>query len=111
MKKILTMGIVLMLALSACYKDKEELLYPNEFNNSDTTAVTYAGYVKPLLDAKCGASCHPGYMNYAGLKVVVDNGNFNNRVLVKKDMPPAGALSATDLAKLKKWLDAGAPNN
>lgn len=108
--KIISVFVLLAL-LQSCYKDKEELLYPNEFNNSDTSAVTYAAYVKPLLDAKCGASCHPGYMNYAGLKVVLDNGNFNNRVLVKKDMPPAGPLSPTDLAKLKRWLDAGAPNN
>ncbi len=105
-------SIFLLVAfLQSCYKDKEELLYPNEFNNSDTSAVTYSAYVKPLLDAKCGTSCHASYMNYNGLKVVIDNGNFNNRVLVKKDMPPAGALGTTDLAKLKRWLDAGAPNN
>ncbi len=102
---------ILLAFLQSCYKDKEELLYPNEFNNSDTTLVTYSAFVKPLLDAKCGTSCHASYMNYAGLKVALDNGNFNNRVLVKKDMPPSGALGATDLAKLKRWLDAGAPNN
>jgi hypothetical protein len=111
MKYKLISVFILLAFLQSCYKDKEELLYPNEFNNTDTTAVTYSAFVKPLLDAKCGASCHPSYMQYVGLKIVVDNGKFNSRVLIKKDMPPSGPLSPTDLTKLKKWLDAGAPNN
>jgi len=110
MKRLLVLASLVML-LQACYNDKEEELYPNDFkNNNDTGAVTYSGFVQPLVSGKCGG-CHPGYTSYAGLKVVVDNGKLNNRVLVKQDMPPAGPLSPADRDKLKKWLDAGAPNN
>jgi hypothetical protein len=111
MKYKLISVFVFLAILQSCYKDKEELLYPNDVNNTDTTAVAYSTFVKPLLDAKCGTSCHASYMTYSGLKPIIDNGKFNNRVLVNKDMPPSGALGATDLAKLKRWLDAGAPNN
>lgn len=110
LKKLIAAGAIIML-MQSCYNDKEELLYPNEFGAGDTTRPTYSGFVKPLLDSKCGTSCHATYMNYNGLKVVVDNGKFNDRVIVKADMPPAGPLSPQDRDKLKKWLDAGAPNN
>jgi hypothetical protein len=101
----------LFLFITACYNDKEELLYPNDFGLADTSSVaTYTGFVKPLVVARC-VSCHAGFGNYAGLKIVVDNGKFANRVLVKKDMPSGGPLSAEQLAKLDKWLKAGAPNN
>lgn len=110
MKKVF--GIAMLLTVfAACYNDKEELLYPNDFNAGDTTvAITYAGYVKPLVASRCVA-CHAGFDNYAGLKVIVDNGKFADRVLVKKDMPSGGPLNATQLANLDKWLKAGAPNN
>ena len=101
----------LFLFITACYNDKEELLYPNDFGLADTSSVaTYTGFVKPLVAARC-VSCHADFGNYAGLKIVVDNGKFANRVLVKKDMPSGGPLSAEQLAKLDKWLKAGAPNN
>ena len=105
-------GIVMLLSFfTACYNDKEELLYPNDFGPGDTSSVvTYSGFVKPLVSARC-AACHASYDNYAGLKVIVDNGKFADRVLVKKDMPSGGPLNATQLANLDKWLKAGAPNN
>ena len=110
MKKVFGIVIILSVFVS-CYKDKEELLYPNDFGLADTSSVaTYSGFVMPLVAARC-VSCHAGFGNYAGLKIVVDNGKFANRVLVKKDMPSGGPLSAEQLAKLDKWLKAGAPNN
>lgn len=110
MKRLLVLASLIML-LQACYNDKEEELYPNDFNNNaDTSAVTYGGFVQPLIGSKC-VGCHPEYNSFNGLKVVVDNGKFNNRVLVKQDMPPSGPLSPSDRDKLKRWLDAGAPNN
>lgn len=103
--------MLLLSFLAACYKDKEELLYPNQFGGGDTsTVITYNGFVKPLVNTRCVA-CHAGYGDYAGLKVIVDNGKFNDRVIVKKDMPSGGSLDATQIAKLDKWLKAGAPNN
>jgi hypothetical protein len=44
------------------------------------------------------------------LKLIVDNGKFNDRVIVQKNMPPSG-LTNTELEKIKFWLAAGALNN
>lgn len=110
MKKIF--GMLLLLSfLAACYTDKEELLYPNQFGGGDTsTVVTYNGFVKPLVAARCVA-CHSAYGDYNGLKVIVSNGKFADRVIVKKDMPSGSSLDASQIAKLDKWVKAGAPNN
>lgn len=108
MKKIV--GILFLLSLMvSCYRDKEELLYPNQFGDT-STVVTYNGFVKPLIAARCVA-CHSAYGDYNGLKVIVSNGKFADRVIVKKDMPSGSSLDATQIAKLDKWVKAGAPNN
>lgn len=110
MKKVF--GIVMLLSFfTACYNDKEELLYPNDSGFADTNSVvTYNGFVKPLVALRC-VVCHPAYENFNGLKVIVDNGKFANRVLVRKDMPSGPPLSSVQLAKLDKWVKAGALNN
>jgi hypothetical protein len=66
--------------------------------------------VQPLVATRCVA-CHAGFGSYAGLKIIVDNGKFADRVLVKKDMPSDGTLNTAQLAKLDRWVKAGAPNN
>jgi len=111
MKKLsYTAGLLLL--FSACYFDKEEELYPNDFGAIDTSNVTYSGKIAPIISSSCATSgCHPDFASYSNLKVRVDNGNFANRVLVKKDMPPSGPLSANQLAQIQKWLNQGAPNN
>ena len=109
MKKIV--GFVLVLSfLVSCYRDKEELLYPDDFGSGDTSAATYSAFVQPLVSARC-ATCHAAYNSYAGLKVIIDNGKFRDRVIVRKDMPSGGTLSSDQILKLDKWLNAGALNN
>ena len=113
MKSIFYIAICLSLFMSACYYDKAEELYPSNFNQNDTSAVTYSAYIAPLINSKC-MGCHnataPVLGDYAKLKTIIDNGKFKDRVLVKKDMPNGG-LSAADCVKIQKWLDAGALNN
>lgn len=87
-----------------------------ECDNSD---ITFSGRIQPLISLNCASSpaCHGSgsgqgdFTTYAGVKAKVDNGTFENRVLIQKTMPPAGALSDCDLTALRGWLDAGAPNN
>lgn len=78
-----------------------------------TVVLTYNASIKNILDANCNG-CHRGgdkgdFTNYAGVKSKVDNGSFNERVFIAKDMPPKEPLAADELTKLKKWLEAGAP--
>jgi mono/diheme cytochrome c family protein len=88
----------------------------------DTTRVTYAATVAPLLLQNCG-SCHANGKafggvalgSYAQLKPVATSGQLLgsvNHAAGYSPMPKGGAqLSACDRAKLRLWVAAGAPNN
>ncbi|MGD1844793.1 MAG: hypothetical protein ACFB10_05305 [Salibacteraceae bacterium] len=49
--------------------------------------------------------------DYQVVKGEVDNGSFNNGVVVQKDLPPIGNLLDSELNRMAEWLTAGAPNN
>lgn len=88
----------------------------------DTANVTFAVSIKPIITNKC-QGCHSsssaggGYdlSTYAGIKTVVDNGKLWGSVNFLSGysaMPKGGTkLSTCELAKIKKWMNAGAPNN
>jgi hypothetical protein len=116
---ILSSILLAVLALSGCYYDKEELLYPGECNPGDATVAGYwTSTVQPLIQARCAsAGCHvsggtgPGdFTQYANVKARVDDGRFQQVVLVQGSMPPSGSLPACDQQKLQAWINAGAPN-
>jgi mono/diheme cytochrome c family protein len=108
--------------LSACYYDKEEALYGIGTTACDTTAVTYSGTIAPIMSANCN-SCHSASTasagvvtsTYASLKVIAINGTLYHSVNWDSglsQMPKGGAqLPTCDLAKIKKWINLGAPNN
>lgn len=119
MKQIALSTLLLaLLASSSCYYDKEEELYPNN-GVCDTTSISYATNIEPIIDGKCATSgCHVGggsgngiFDSYNAVKAKVDNGSFANRVLVVKDMPPSGLLTECQLKWIELWIAAGAPNN
>jgi len=94
----------------------------------DSTA-KYSSVIVPLLTTYCygtgSQTCHvavsnqgsPGdFTKYQDLKNYVDDGKFNDRVFVKKDMPPSYSsgptvITAADLNKFKSWIVLGAQNN
>ena len=49
--------ILFILALSSCYYDNEEALYPSFGAECDTTSVTFSGQIAPMLTNYC-LSCH-----------------------------------------------------
>lgn len=75
--------------------------------------------VLPIINASCATTgCHVSGGNAPGdftvfneLKSKVDNGSFEDRVLIQKNMPPNAQLSDCDLEILQAWLDSGALNN
>lgn len=87
----------------------------------DSLDVTYAGVIKPLITNRCAISgCHVSgfsagdFTSYQGLKDVIDQGStFRTRIIIDKDMPPAGAttLSDEERQKIDCWLNDGAQNN
>lgn len=75
------------------------------------TNVTYTANIKSLLDASCATSgCHvgggtaPDLSAYAG----ASSGGPRSQVRIAAGtMPPSGALSASNKALFKAWVDAG----
>jgi hypothetical protein len=90
----------------------------------DTTQYSYTAVIKPILALRCngchGASAPSGnisYATYAGVKANVDSGKFWGSIVHAngiKPMPyPQGSAQIPDCdkIKIKKWIDAGAPEN
>ncbi len=84
------------------------------------TGYWYDGHIESIITTKCASlsGCHgassPGgvpYTTYDGVKYDVDQGLFNTRVFVDKDMPqsPGTPLTAAELDRLSCWLSKGAP--
>jgi mono/diheme cytochrome c family protein len=119
---IFAAGIALLLALATtgCYYDKAEVLYPD--TACDTSAITYSTSVAPVLSSNCNV-CHGGSTPsagikldvYSGVKQQVDNGRLLGVVTHSPNyspMPKNGTkLSECNIAKIRKWIAAGAPNN
>jgi mono/diheme cytochrome c family protein len=119
---IIASAIVLLVILAApgCYYDKAEILYPD--TACDTSAVTYSTSVAPVLSSNCNV-CHGGSTPsasikldvYSGVKQQVDNGRLLGVVTHNPNyspMPKNGTkLSDCNIAKIRKWIAAGAPNN
>lgn len=101
-------------AMHSCYYDIESELYPG--NCEVPTQLTYTEHIKPIVDASCAISgCHvsggsgPGnYTTYAGLQAYLDDGSFNQRVVVDQNMPPSGGLSDCQLQFINQWIQSGA---
>ncbi len=108
------LAAALVLSFSSCYYDVEADLYPS--TSCDLTTTTYSAAIEPIMSTNCAVpACHvpgatsPDLSTYAGVSANI--GAVQQRALVDKTMPPSGALSSCDQAKLQTWIDNGANNN
>ena len=100
-----------------CKKDNEEELYGKDECNPEM--VSFSKFILPLINNSCATTgCHVQggsgnglFENYDQVKVKIDNGSFEQRVLVSKDMPPSQNLSDCQIKTIRKWIDEGALNN
>lgn len=88
----------------------------------DTNSFIYSGPIRTMLNNKC-QGCHSGvnaqggidFSTYAGLKVKVDDGKLWGAINHQPGfsaMPKNGTkLSDCEITQVKKWMEAGAPNN
>ena len=97
----------------------------NEETTCDQYTATYDGDVKEIINNSCAYSgCHVAnfpngnFENFDSLKTYLDDGKFEDRVLVLKNMPPQYApddkpkeLTDEQLEILTCWKDAGYPEN
>ncbi|MCB9189910.1 MAG: hypothetical protein H6600_08775 [Flavobacteriales bacterium] len=77
-----------------------------EISCNDTVS-TYETNIKPIIDANC-IGCHKKFSTYAGLQSIINNGEFEHEVLVKRSMPQGKSLTMEELVSIKCWLDNGA---
>ena len=111
--------------LSSCKYDNFKEIKPTNPTNSgcDTVGVmSYATDVVPILTPNCTASCHKSggsatnLVGHAATTSAYPLGNLHAAIAHLgggvQNMPQGGSkLSDCDIAKIKKWIDAGAPNN
>lgn len=120
---ILTGLSIILLFFNSCYYDKEDQLYPSSSICDTTTPVTYTATVVPLFQQYC-YSCHSGTAasgggivmgTYATDKAMAVNGSLYGSIshAAAYSPMPKGLNKMTDcqISKVKKWIDAGSPNN
>jgi len=114
-----------ILTLSACYYDSEEFLFPEVNTDCDTTAVTFSGSVKPILEQYC-LRCHSNsnantlgsgfkLQDHSNVQVYANNGSLYGSITHMDGYVPmphdGGKLNNCDIAIIKSWIDDGSPNN
>lgn len=110
-----------LVASSGCANNKRDEPKPEPVVDCVPGTNGFASKIKPIINAKCSTpGCHISggtgngwFDTYENLKEKVDDGSFNDRVFVKKDMPPIGhpPLTEDELKSLKCWVNNGALNN
>lgn len=103
-----------VMILSSCYYDLESELYPEPCEVPETP--TYTANIELLINSQCATpSCHVAggnangnFETFNGVSNKVDNGSFEQEVLINQSMPPNGTLSACDLELIETWLATGA---
>jgi hypothetical protein len=100
------------LFFAACSKNQADTGTPVE-PPKPTAQVTYTNFVGSLLESKC-AFCHaPGkaqasLWTFNGYPSVIANADLiHTMVLVTKQMPKTGSLTAAELKSFQDWYDQG----
>ncbi len=119
---IILMLVVFTTVLSSCYYDAADLLYPTAGTCDTATTVSYNQTIIPLFQQQC-YSCHNNASTgggiimgtYAADKAIAVNGKLYGSITHASGyaaMPKGAAkLNNCQIASIKKWIDAGSPNN
>jgi len=119
LKALMVVGMIVF--LSSCYYDKEDDLYP-QVAACDTTNVTFANNVFPVINSNCTA-CHSGAApsgnirleNYNHISTAANNGSLLGVIRHEPGWSPmpkgGGKLNDCNIAEIETWVNQGAPNN
>lgn len=124
MRNILLFAITVSICFSACKNEKEEdtVVPVTPQGVCATDEVSYSGTIQPILASNC-LSCHDSKMvsgnvdlsTHEKVATVAKSGALYGSVAHQGGyvpMPYNGQkLSDCDIAKIKAWVDTGAPNN
>jgi len=115
-------GFLLLVAgLQACYYDNEQDLYPAvPGNGCDTTTISYAATIQPIIQTRC-TSCHSGGFPSGGLaltshgEVAGSVDRIINRIIRNEGdaqlMPQGAKMDACRIDQIIAWANQGAMNN
>jgi len=121
---IIYTATLIISSFSACYYDSEEDLYPPADNGCDTTQVTFAMSVIPILEDNCYA-CHSNanaalsgnvrLEEYNDVMIQVTNGNLLGSITHSTGFLPmpqgAPRLDDCRIAIIQQWIESGSPDN
>lgn len=113
--------LLLIASLQACYYDKEQDLYPAvPGNGCDTTAISYATTIQPIIETRC-TSCHSSGFPAGGLALTnhAEVAGSVNRIIDRITrnagdallMPQGAKMDACRIDQIVAWANQGALNN
>ncbi len=121
MKVLWTIKIILLLVvLSGCYYDVEEVLYPS--TGCDTLDISFNKDIVPIIEVACYA-CHSAEANFANitlegyemLSIYVANKKLIGSIKYEAGFSPmpkgAAKLLDCEIEKIESWINNGALNN
>jgi len=108
MKKIYFLLLIVagLFMATGCYYDNEEYLYGNNTQPCDTSNVTYSAVVAPIMTANCNG-CH----STASPSGNISTDNHTGLSTIALNAKGGKKLTNCELAKIRIWIQAGAPNN
>lgn len=111
------------LLLNSCYRDNFEKLHPKAPvpGNCDTAAaISYSAQIVPIINNYC-INCHgagqtsPDLSTYSGVQSAAQTNLYSSVSWDGNSIPmPQGSSSripVCNLAEIRLWIAAGAPNN
>ena len=107
---------IILLICTGCYNQKEELLYSGGIACSGVNS-TFSTTVQPIIQANCAISgCHDGSSTngpgpLTSYERVRDASARIRRVVISREMPKGGSLTAEQIKSIVCWIDSGTPNN
>jgi mono/diheme cytochrome c family protein len=125
--------LICLLVLASCSKKMPTQM--DDTTPPDAT-VTFSGTIQPMFNARC-VSCHSASVPQSGVNLtsyastmasrgslynalIVVTGNADQSALYDKllssprfgsRMPQGGSLTTQQIANVRAWINAGAPNN
>jgi hypothetical protein len=117
--------VIIAISFIGCYRD---VINPGSDPNGPPQQVSFSGDLAPIFATNCALSgCHdatPAHspsLTPAKAFTSLNSGGYVNTlvptqskiymILKGGQMPPSGALKASDLQKVLDWIRNGAPNN
>ncbi len=119
-RQIIKAVLISLTAMTACYYDVEEELYPA--SNCVTTNLSFQTHIAPILQRNCYA-CHSAAANTANITLEghgqvlmhVNSGRLLGAIRHEPGFMPmprgAAKLIDCDIAKIENWIADGAPDN